>query len=45
MPPLGLFKGLEHPYASTGSIKKMDEHWDHLVEERNQWAKGIAEAL
>lgn len=45
MPPLGLLKGLEQPYASADSITKMDQHWDQLVAERNQWAKGIAEAL
>jgi len=45
MPPLGLLKGLEHPYASAASITKMDQLWDQLVAERNQWAKGITEAL
>jgi hypothetical protein len=45
MPPLGLLKGLEHPYASAESIEKMDKHWDQLVAERNQWTTGIAEAL
>jgi hypothetical protein len=41
MPPLGLFKGLEHPYASAEAIKNMDTVWDQLVEERNKWAEGI----
>ena len=45
MPPLGLFKGLEHPYGSTEAIKNMDTVWDHLVEERNQWAKGIEQDI
>jgi hypothetical protein len=45
MPPLGLLKGLEQPYASADSITKMDLHWDQLAAERNQWAKGIAEAF
>jgi hypothetical protein len=45
MPPLGLLKGLEQPYASADSITKMDLHWDQLVAERNQWVKGIADAF
>jgi hypothetical protein len=45
MRPLGMFKGLEHPYASTDSIENMDKIWDQLEEERNQWAKGIAQEL
>jgi hypothetical protein len=45
IPPLGLLKGLHHPYASAESIAKMDQHWDQLVAARNQWPKGIAEAL
>jgi len=43
MPPLGLFKGLEQPYASPDAITKMDTLWDQLAAERDQWAKGIAE--
>jgi hypothetical protein len=39
MRPLGMFKGLEHPYASVESIKNMDKTWDQLEEERNQWAR------
>ncbi len=45
MPPLGLFKGLEHPYASVDAIKNMDTVWDQLVEERNQWANGIEQDI
>jgi hypothetical protein len=45
MPPLGQLKGLEHPYASADAITKMDKLWDQLTAERNQWAKGIAEAF
>jgi len=45
MPPLGLLKGLEQPYASADSIRKMQQHWDQLVAERNQWAKGIGDAF
>jgi hypothetical protein len=41
MLPLGMFKGLEHPYASAKSIENMDKIWDQLAEERNQWTKGI----
>lgn len=41
MRPLGMFKGLEHPYASVESIKNMDKTWDQLEEERNQWAREI----
>lgn len=45
MPPLGMFKGLEHSYASNEAIRKMDVIWDQLAEERNQWVKGLADAL
>jgi hypothetical protein len=45
MPPLGLFKGLEHPYASPDAVTKMDNLWDKLTAERNQWAKGITEEV
>jgi hypothetical protein len=45
MPPLGMFKGLEHPYASAEAIKKMDTLWDQLAEERNHWAKGIEQHI
>lgn len=41
MRPLGMFKGLEHPYATLESIKNMYKTWDQLEEERNQWANGI----
>jgi hypothetical protein len=45
MPPLGMFKGLEHPYASAESIKNMDKIWDQLAEERDEWAKGIEQEI
>lgn len=45
MPPLGMLNGLEHPYASTEAIKKMDTIWDQLAEERNQWAKGLEQHI
>lgn len=41
MQPLGMFKGLEHPYASVESIKNMEKIWDQLEEERNRWANEI----
>jgi hypothetical protein len=41
MRPLGMFKGLEQPYASAASVKNMDTVWDQLDEKRNSWAKGI----
>jgi hypothetical protein len=41
MQPLGMFKGLEHPYASVESVKNMDKIWHQLEEERNRWAEGI----
>jgi hypothetical protein len=43
MPPLRLFKGLEHPYASSDAVTEMDSLWDKLSAERNQWDNGIAE--
>jgi hypothetical protein len=45
MPPLGLFKGLDEPYTTGDMIQKMEERWDELVTERNQWSKGIADDL
>jgi hypothetical protein len=45
MPPLGMFKGLEYPYASAKAINNMDTIWDQLTEERNQWAKGIEQDI
>jgi hypothetical protein len=45
MRPLGMFKGLEHPYASAESIQNMDKIWDQLEEERNSWAKGIQQDI
>jgi hypothetical protein len=45
MPPLGLFKGLENPYASPEAINNMDTVWDQLVEERNQWTNGIEQDI
>ena len=45
MPPLGMFKGLEHPYASAEAIKNMDTIWDQLTQERNQWGKGIEQHI
>jgi hypothetical protein len=45
MRPLGMFKGLEHPYASSDSVKNMDKIWEQLEEERNQWAKGIEQDI
>lgn len=45
MRPLGMFKGLEQPYASTDSVKNMDKIWDQLEEKRNQWAKGIEQEI
>jgi hypothetical protein len=45
MPPLGLLKGLDAPYTTGDMIQKMEDRWDELVTERNQWSNGIAEDL
>jgi hypothetical protein len=45
MPPLGLLKGLDEPYTTGDMIQKMEDCWDDLVAERNQWSKGIADDL
>lgn len=45
MPPLGLFKGLDNPYASANLIQKMYQQWDELSNERNDWTHGIVEEL
>lgn len=45
MPPLGLFKGLDNPYASTDWIEKMHQQWRELSEEREGWTHGVADEL
>ena len=45
MPPLGLLKGLDAPYTTNDLIQKMEEQWDQLVAERNQWTEGIVNDL
>jgi hypothetical protein len=45
MPPLGLFKGLDNPYATSDVVAKMYEHWDQLTHERNKWSEGLPEEL
>lgn len=45
MRPLGMFKGLEHPYASIESLDNMDKIWDQLEDERNRWAEGVEKDL
>jgi hypothetical protein len=45
MPPLGLFKGLDNPYALTDSVERMYMQWEDLSAERNEWARGVAEEL
>jgi hypothetical protein len=45
MPPLGLFKGLDSPYASTDSVEMMYRQWDELSKERDNWTQGLVEEL
>jgi hypothetical protein len=45
IPPLGLLKGLDAPYTTGDLIQKIEERWDQLVAERNQWSKGIVDDL
>ena len=45
MPPLGMFKGLDSPYAPSSSVEDMDKEWDRLSQERNTWLQGIADEL
>jgi hypothetical protein len=45
MPPLGLFKGLDSPYASAEAIEFMYQRWDQITTERNKWSKGIPDDL
>lgn len=41
MPPLGLFKGLDNPYATAQAIETMYQRWKEFTAERNKWASGI----
>jgi hypothetical protein len=43
--PLGIFSGLDLPYAPPGAQDLMHKRWDELEEERNQWKDGILEEL
>jgi len=45
MPPLGLLKGLELPYARVDAIAEMHEYWQKLAEDRDRWIDGIAAEL
>lgn len=43
--PLGIFSGLDLPYAPPGAKDLMHNRWDELEEERNAWKHGILEEL
>ncbi len=43
--PLGIFSGLDLPYAPPGAQNSMHKRWDELEIERNSWKHGILEDL
>jgi hypothetical protein len=43
--PLGIFSGLDLPYAPHGTQTLMHNRWGELEEERNSWAHGILKDL
>jgi AbiU2 len=45
LPPLGIFSGLDFPYATHDSENSMHQRWRDLSAERNGWQKGILEDL
>jgi len=44
-PPLGLLQGLDSPYVAAELIANMQEHWDQLSNERNNWPRGITDEM
>lgn len=45
MRPLGIFSGLDLPYAPSGAPDSMHKGWDELEDERNSWKDGVWEQL
>jgi hypothetical protein len=43
--PLGMFKGLDLPYAPSEAQDSMHKRWDELKVERNAWKDGVSEEL
>jgi hypothetical protein len=43
--PLGIFSGLDLPYAPLGAQDSMHKRWDELADERNTWNLGVLEDL
>jgi hypothetical protein len=44
-PPLGIFRGLDLPYAPSDAEAKMHQVWDDLSKERNGWNTGILQEV
>ena len=44
-PPLGLFSGLDLPYARSDQQASMHKRWDELADDRNRWSDGVLEDL
>lgn len=42
---LGIFSGLDLPYAPPGAQDLMHKRWDELGDERNTWSLGVLEDL
>jgi hypothetical protein len=45
LPPLGIFGGLDLPYAPPKADDSMHKRWDDLTAERNAWPHGILKDL
>jgi hypothetical protein len=43
--PLGIFSGLDLPYATSGAQDSMHRRWDELQDERNSWRDGVWKEL
>jgi hypothetical protein len=45
LPPLGIFSGLDLPYAPSEQQVKMHQCWDELQDDRNGWSKDVLKHL
>ncbi len=45
LPPLGLFIGLDQPFATAASLTEMQSQWDALKKERDTWALGAFDGV
>lgn len=45
MPPLGIFSGLDLPYAPAEAKQSMYQRWEELSADRNGWKQGVLQEL